>query len=251
MIYDFKIKDALFNITRVSIVNTQDLSTQRLKYQQETTDATVFATTKVKIYYDARHTSILLKKDEYVYLRLNKKYKLSKRFNSKLSQQRCEFFKILQRVERLTYKLNLSSTWRVHSIIFIAQLKSILVDFNSYQRLRSHHSDSVKMKKNTNEYRFYEIDKLVSKRIRKYNKTLITQYLVKWIDYEFEFDEWRNVFDFQNSLNLIQNYELNHSKKFNDKNDKRRTRRWWWSNDETKMKWRRELDENVEFLFFY
>ena len=251
MIYDFKIRDALFNITKVNIVNAQDLSIQRLKYQRETIDVTVFATTKVKIYYDVRHTSILLKKDEYVYLRLNKEYKLSKRFNSKLSQQRCEFFKILQRVERLTYKLNLSSTWRVHSVIFIAQLKSVFVDFDFYQRLRLHHSNSVEMKKDTNEYRFYEIDKLVNKRTRKYNKTLIIQYLVRWIDYEFEFDEWQSVFDFQNSLNLIQNYELNHSKKFNDKNDKRRTRRWWWSNDETKMKWRREFDESVEFLFFY
>ena len=120
MIYDFKIRDALFNITKINTVNAQNLSAQRLKYQQETTDAIVFAATKTKIYYDVRHTSILFKKNEYVYLRLNKEYKLSKRLNSKLSQQRCEFFKILQRVERLTYKLNLSSTWRVHSVIFIA-----------------------------------------------------------------------------------------------------------------------------------
>ena len=120
MIYDFKIKNALFNITKVNIVNAQDLSIQRLKYQRITIDAIVFATTKIKIYYDVKHTSILFNEDDYVYLRLNKNYKLSKRFNSKLSQQRCDFFKILRRVERLTYKLNLSSTWRVHSIIFIA-----------------------------------------------------------------------------------------------------------------------------------
>ena len=179
MIYDFKIKNALFNITKINTVNAQDLSTQRLKYQRKTIDAIVFATTKIKIYYDVRHTSIFFKKSEYVYLRLNKKYKLSKRFNSKFSQQRCEFFKILQRVERLTYKLNLLSTWRVYSIILIAQLKSIFVDFDFYQRLRFHHSNSVKMKRNTNEYRFYEINKLMSKKIRKYNKTLIIQYLIR------------------------------------------------------------------------
>ena len=158
MIYDFKIRDALFNITKINTVNAQDLSIQPLKYQQKTIDAIVFATTKVKIYYDVKHTSIFFKKDEYAYLRFNKEYKLSKRFNSKFSQQRCEFFKILQRVERLTYKLNLSSTWHVHSVIFIAQLKSVFVDFDSYQRLRFHHSDFVEMKRNTNEYRFYEID---------------------------------------------------------------------------------------------
>ena len=189
IIYDFKIRNALFSITRINIVNAQDLSTQRLKYQRETIDAIVFATTKIKIYYDVRHTSIFLNEDDYVYLRFNKDYKLLKWLNSKLSQQRCDFFKILRRVKRLTYKLNLSSTWRVHLVIFIAQLKSIFVDFDFYQRLRFHHSDSVKMKKDTNEYRFYEIDKFVSTRIRKYNKTLIIQYLVRWVNYEFEFDE--------------------------------------------------------------
>ena len=228
MIYDFKIRNALFSITKVNIVNAQNLSIQRLKYQRETTDATVFATTKIKIYYDVRHTSILFKKKKYVYLRLNKEYKLSRKFNSKLSQQRCEFFKILKRVERLVYKLKLLSVWRVHSVMFIAQLKSIFVDFDFYQRSRFHYSDFVKMKEDTNEYRFYEVDKFVNKRTRKYNKTLIIQYLVRWMSYEFEFDEWRNVFNFQNSLNLIENYNLNHSKKFNDRNDRRRTRRWWW-----------------------
>ena len=227
IIYDFKIRDALFSITRVNTVKTQNLSIQRLKYQQETIDAIVFATTKIKIYYDVRHTSIFLKKNEYVYLRLNKEYKLSRKFNSKLSQQRCESFKILKRVERLVYKLKLSSIWRVHSVIFIAQLKSISVDFDFYQRSRSHYFDSIEMKEDIDQYRFYEMKRLMNKRIRKYNKTLITQYLVRWVDYEFEFDEWRNVFDLQNSLNLIENYNLNHLKKFNDRNDRRRARRWW------------------------
>ena len=110
MIYDFKIRNALFSITKINTVNAQDLSTQRLKYQQETIDAIVFAATKIKIYYDVKHTSILLNEDDYVYLRLNKDYKLSRRLNSKLSQQRCDLFKILRRVDRLTYQLNLLST---------------------------------------------------------------------------------------------------------------------------------------------
>ena len=62
IIYDFKDKNALFNITRIDIVNAQNLSTQRLKYQRKAINAIVFATTKIKIYYDVRHTSIFLKK---------------------------------------------------------------------------------------------------------------------------------------------------------------------------------------------
>ena len=70
MIYDFKIKDALFSITKINTVNAQNLSTQRLKYQRKTINATVFATTKIKIYYDVKLTSILFNEDDYVYLRL-------------------------------------------------------------------------------------------------------------------------------------------------------------------------------------
>jgi hypothetical protein len=120
IIYDFKIRDALFNIVKINIVNAQNLSILKLKYQRKTIDAIVFATTKIKIYYDVKHTSIFFNENDYAYLRLNKNYKLSDRFNSKFSQQRCEFFKILRRVERLIYELNLSSTWRVHFVIFIA-----------------------------------------------------------------------------------------------------------------------------------
>ena len=110
IIYKFKVRNALFSIIEINIVNISDLFAQRMKYQRETVDVTNFVAVKIKVYYDVRHTSILLKKDEYVYLRLNKEYKLSRKLNSKLSQQRCEFFKILKRVEQLVYKLKLSST---------------------------------------------------------------------------------------------------------------------------------------------
>ena len=110
IIYDFKVKNALFNIIEINTVNTLNLSTQRMKYQREVVDATDFVVAKIKIYYDARHTSILLRSDEKTYLQLNKDYKLFDKLNSKLSQQRCESFKILERVERLAYRLELSST---------------------------------------------------------------------------------------------------------------------------------------------
>ena len=69
--YDFKIREALFNLTKQKITN---LSTQRLKYWQKATNASTFANVKAKIYYDARHISLLLKLDDYVYLRLHHEY---------------------------------------------------------------------------------------------------------------------------------------------------------------------------------
>ena len=189
IIYKFKVWNALFSIIEIIIVNISNLFVQRMKYQRKIVDVTNFVVVKIKVYYDVKHTSIFFEKYEYVYLWLNKRYKLSKKFNSKLSQQCCEFFKILKRVERLVYKLKLSLIWLVYSVIFIVQLKSVFVDFDLYQRLKFHYFDSIEIKERINQYWFYEIKRLINKKIRKYNKTLITQYLVKWINYEFEFDE--------------------------------------------------------------
>ena len=105
IIYDFKVRNALFNIIEINIVDTLKLSTQRMKYQREIVDAIDFVVAKVKIYYDARHTFILLKSNEKTYLQLNKNYKLFDKLNSKFFQQRCESFKILERVKRFAYKL--------------------------------------------------------------------------------------------------------------------------------------------------
>ena len=88
--YNFKIRDALFNFVVASA--TVDLSTQKLKYRQKTADATVFVNVKAKIYYNARHTPLLFKLKNYVYLRLHYDYQLFNRSNRKIFQQRYDSF---------------------------------------------------------------------------------------------------------------------------------------------------------------
>ena len=61
----------------------------------------------------------------------------------------------------------------------MTQLKSIFFDENSYQRFRFNHFEIVEMKNDTLEYQFFEIEKLITKRIRKYNRTYVTQYLIR------------------------------------------------------------------------
>ena len=224
IIYDFKVRDALFSIIETNTVDTLNLSAQRMKYQREAVDATDFVVAKVKVYYDARHTSILLRSGEKTYLQLNKSYKLLGKLNSKLSQQRCESFKILERVERLAYRLELSSAWRIHSVVSIAQLESTSVEADFYERSRFHYFDFIEIEDDTNQYKSYEIEKLVDKRIRRYNKILVTQYLVRWIDYESKFDEWRSISKLQNFQNLIEQYEAVNSENSDIRDRDRKTR---------------------------
>ena len=55
-------------------------------------------------------------------------------------------------------------------------------------------------------YQSYEIEKLVDKRVRKYNKTNFTQYLMKWLKYGPEHDQWKNS-AFNDCLELVEEYE--------------------------------------------
>ena len=104
IIYDFKIRKTLTTLFVDQIMN---LSTQRLKCRQKIIDAIVFVNVKIKIYYNVRHTSLLLKIENYVYLRLHHEYRLFNKFERKIFQQRCDSFLIKRRVKRLIYELKL------------------------------------------------------------------------------------------------------------------------------------------------
>ena len=64
-------------------------------------------------------------------------------------------------------------------MIFITQLKFVSFDENFYHRSKFNHFDVVEIKNDTSNYQFYEIEKIVDKRIRKYNRTYVTQYLIR------------------------------------------------------------------------
>ena len=160
----------------------------------------------VKKYYDNKHKSIHLKNETWVLLRLHKKYNIFNIFvlDFKLSQQYTKSFQVLKKIDNLVYKLNISFNWRVHSIFFIVQLKSI--DFlaaNSFQKI-SLSTDSVFVKKDTENAQFFEIEKIITKRI---NKRKNTKYLIKWLKYDSEHDQWRNTLEMRNAMNLMNEFE--------------------------------------------
>ena len=73
----------------------------------------------VKTIYDNKHIRIDLKKSSYVYLRFYHDYIISDMINKKLFNQRVESFKILKKIENLTYHLKLSSVMKIHFIMFV------------------------------------------------------------------------------------------------------------------------------------
>ena len=104
--YDFKVRETLTTLFFDQVI---DLSAQRLEYRQKIVDVIAFVNVKVKIYYHARHTSLLLKIENYAYLRLHHGYRLFSKLERKICQQRCESFLVKRSIERLVYELELSS----------------------------------------------------------------------------------------------------------------------------------------------
>ena len=207
IIYEFKIRDCLNSLNDTFNISFEALSELRLLYRKKVADAIFFANASMKIYYDFRHVSLLFRSKDKIYLRLHKKYSLSNNHSKKLSTQRCDSFIIKKRVERLAYELELSSTWRVHSVISMTQLKSVLKSSDSYNRFRSNYFDSVHVEENTKNNKFYEVEKILNKRIRKFERTNVTQYLIRWLRYDSKYDEWKSINTLNNCFQLVKKYE--------------------------------------------
>ena len=94
--YDFKMRNILINLNNIITANSIDLSIKRLEYRQKAIDVIAFVVVKSKVYYNVKHTFILFKIDEYIYLRLHQDYQLSNKSNKKFSQERCELFKVIR-----------------------------------------------------------------------------------------------------------------------------------------------------------
>lgn len=159
-----------------------------------------------KLYYDNKHASIRFEKENWILLRLHKNYNILNTIvlDFKLSQQYTKFFQIIEKINNLIYKSNISTNWRVHSVFSITQLESIEVsNKNSFQRI-SLSADSVFVEEDTKTIKSYEIERIIIKRT---NKRKETKYLIRWSEYDSEHDFWRSISKMRNVMNLINDYE--------------------------------------------
>lgn len=91
IVYDFKIHELALFLTSEALVIEFDFVNLRERYRKKAENVTSFVNAKVKIYYDSRHTSLLLKSENKAFLRLNREYRLSERSNAKLFQSTHRF----------------------------------------------------------------------------------------------------------------------------------------------------------------
>lgn len=65
------------------------------------------------------------------------------------------------------------------------------------------------VKRNTKVEKSYEIETIIDKKIKKFEKPFVTQYKVKWLKYDSKFNKWRAISKLNHCMNLIKEYETN------------------------------------------
>ena len=204
ILYEFKSKQSLNLITIISEINIS-------KAKIETIDVIVWSKLNYKKNYDRKHDQLFLKKESWAYLRMHHEYfiSLSKNMTTKWFQRRINFFKITERINILTYRFQLSIHWKIHFVISIQQFESASNEFDSYNRIFYDNSSSVYVEENIENNKFYEIKKLINKKVIKRKRDEFTQYLIRWKEYNFEENKWYFINTFENAKNLIVDYENN------------------------------------------
>jgi hypothetical protein len=163
-----------------------------------------FVSVRFKIIYDDKHKSFAFNIEDKVYLRLHYEYFLFEKENFKLFNQRFDSYTVKRKVDNVVYELNLSLNTRIHSIISIAQLEFVENDSDSYSRSRSTNSESVKMiNEDTSTRKSYEVKRILKERIRKYEKIIVKQYLIKWKDWRSKHNTWKSEKNCENVKHLI------------------------------------------------
>ena len=175
--------------------------------RQEAVDALIFAQMNFKFYYDRKHQSTSLVVDDWAQIRFHKNYDISSIavLNNKLNQQYIALFRVTKKIDRLAYRLNILREWIIHSIFSIAQLKSCSDSINDlFRRHRFTQSNFVFVEENTDLIKSFELKRIINKRMIVRREV---EYLIKWKDYESEYDVWRNLSKLSDVMNLIQRYE--------------------------------------------
>ena len=173
-------------------------------------DAISFAQTNQKHHYDRKHQPMFLKQGEWAYLRLHKGYSIpaAVAITTKLSQQYVGPFEILEKVGKQAYKLAIPGHWRVHPVFSIAQLEPAPAPGSDpYKRPVPDQPGSVYVEGDTDEFKSWEVERILNKRVIRKGRGWATQYLIRWLGYGPEFDQWYNQKDLANSADLIQQYE--------------------------------------------
>jgi hypothetical protein len=166
-------------------------------------DALDYAAMNMKFHYDRRHTAMFLAPGDWALLRLHRGYNIPSATNRKLDQQYAGPFKVLEKIGRLAYRLQIPDHWRIHDVFSIAQLEPAPAPGSDpYNRPILDEPGPIEVGTNT-----YEVERILDKRVIRRGRGSSTQYRIRWKGWGPEYDRWYRVQDLGDCDELIEEYE--------------------------------------------
>lgn len=173
----------------------------------EAADAIAFAQLTAKKAYDRKHQPIQMTVGDYALIRLHKGYHIPSTvvLGPKLSQQYTGPFCVLERIGNLAYCLELPQHWRVHPVFTIAQLEPCPTPGQDlFKRHHPTHPDPIFVDGDNDNVKSFEVDKIIAHRNTKRRGT---EYLVRWLGYGPEHDDWRNLRELGDAMEVLKDYQ--------------------------------------------
>ena len=201
-------KSNLDGLHALSDLPPADFEKLRVVIRHEVEDAVAWANAAMKARYDSGHKPVHFKDGDSVMLRLHHGYKMLGQGNRKFSHQREGPFKIKRRIGELAYELDLPPNYTIHPVVSIAQLEPIPQEPDPFDRPQNHEPGPVAAE--DDEAPAYEIERLIGRQVKTKHGRPVVQYLVKWVGYSAAANQWYDLEDLGDALDLVKAYDDSH-----------------------------------------
>jgi hypothetical protein len=108
--------------------------------------------------------------------------------------------------------LDLPPRWRIHPVISIAHLELAPPGEDPFNRPKPDVQEPVEEREgDSDEWKSWELERLVDKRVVKYGGKKCIEYLVKFKGYGNQWNDWYPITLLDNAKDLVQDYEQRQS----------------------------------------
>ena len=182
-----------------------------LQLRKEAKDSVDFAHLAYKENYDRTHQPLFLEVNDLVLLRLHRGYKIpaTEGIITKLTQQYVGPFRIIEKVGRLAYRLQVPPHWKIHPVFTVAQLEPYTIG-DPFERELPPQPPAIRADRDQSPEEAEHLlpEKILRKRIVKKGKGAMTEYLIRWKERGPEYDQWKNAKTLDDTAkSLVKEYE--------------------------------------------
>ena len=191
MVYGFTVNDSL------DLIGPEKHTLPKDTVRIDASDAIAFAQMRNKMHYDREHHPQYLREGDHAALRLHHSYDIpaTQITGKKYGQQVVGPFRVLERIGRLAYRLELPAHWQLHPVFSIAQLESCPDPATDpYHRPRPDNPEAVNTERDDLPEE-WEVERILDKRVIKRGRGFSTQYLLRWKGYGSYEDRWTRADD--------------------------------------------------------